>query len=101
MIELTERDQGVTFSVRVKPRAHRDAVLGEREGALEVSLRAAPVDGAANAALLELLADTLGVPRRNVSLLRGDTARNKVVRVEGVSAAQVRALVGGAARGGY
>lgn len=74
----------MTFDVRVAPRASRDAVQGIHDGALKVALTAPPVEGAANAALCKLIAKTLGVPKRAVTIVRGETSRNKSVHVQGV-----------------
>jgi uncharacterized protein (TIGR00251 family) len=76
----------------VQPRASRDETAGERAGALVVRLKAPPVDGAANAALLRFLARRLGVPAAAVTVLRGLTGRNKLVRVRGVRSEEVLAL---------
>ncbi len=65
-----------------------------REGALEVRVGAPPVEGAANDALLELLARELGVPRRALVLVSGDHGRSKRVRIEGLTPAEVRARLG-------
>jgi uncharacterized protein len=92
VLALTRRTSGVRFSVHVQPRASRNEVRGMHNGALRVRLQAPPVDGAANAALVELLADSLGVPRRSVRVIAGETARLKVVEVEGVSPADVQRL---------
>jgi uncharacterized protein (TIGR00251 family) len=76
----------VRITVRLQPRASRDEVLGwNEEGALRVRVKAPPVDGAANAALIVLLAKQLGVSKGKVTLITGATARNKIVEVEGVS----------------
>ena len=93
--QLLVRQQGdsVCFDVRVSPRASRAAIAGVHAGALKVSLTAAPVDGAANAALIELLAKRLGVPRRALRIARGEHARNKSICVEGSSADTVRAAL--------
>ena len=81
--------------VRVQPRARRSELAGMREGSLVVRVAAPPVDGKANAALCAFLAKQLGVPKSRVSVVRGLTAREKVVRVEGVSAeALLRDLAG-------
>lgn len=82
------------FDVRVVPRASRDAIVGEHDGALKIALTAPPVEGEANAALVALLAKELGVAKRDVVLLRGEASRSKRVEVRGVDAAAVRALVG-------
>jgi len=89
-LEIREQEGAITFEVRVAPRASRDRVLGVHEGALKVALTAAPVDGAANEALRKLLARALGVPKSDVEIVRGARARNKLLRVQGVSARDVR-----------
>jgi uncharacterized protein (TIGR00251 family) len=89
-LEIREQEGAITFEVRVAPRASRDRVLGVHEGALKVALTAAPVDGAANEALRKLLAKALGVPKSDVEIVRGARARNKVLRVQGLSARDVR-----------
>jgi uncharacterized protein (TIGR00251 family) len=90
---IDERDGTVTFDVRVSPRAAREKVLGVHGGALKLSLSAPPVDGAANEALVALLAQALSVPRKAVAIVHGERSRNKRVRVHGVDASAVRALV--------
>lgn len=84
---------GVELSLLVQPRASRTRVLGEHDGLLKVQLAAPPVDGEANAALVEFLAKLLGVPRRQVSLIAGDASRRKRVSVQGVETAQVEAVM--------
>ena len=90
-LNAREHDAGVSFTLRVQPRARRDAIVGMHGDALKVALTAAPVDGAANAALLELLADALDVPVRALRLLHGERSRNKTVHVSGLDAAELRA----------
>ena len=82
-------DPPLTVAVRVTPRARRNAVALEGD-TLRVWLTAPPVDGAANAALLALLAERLGVPKRAVTLIRGETAREKVVAIAGIDAETLR-----------
>lgn len=84
---------GVELSVLVQPRASRTRVLGEHDGLLKIQLAAPPVDGEANAALVEFLAKLLGVPRRQVSLIAGDASRRKRVALQGVEIAQVEAVM--------
>ena len=74
-----------TFDVRVIPRASKSGIAGMRGDAVLVRLHAAPVDGAANAELIEVLADALGVPKRAVSILAGERGRQKRVCVEGLT----------------
>jgi uncharacterized protein (TIGR00251 family) len=76
----------------VQPRAAASEVSGVHGDALKVRLSAPPVDGAANEALVDLLAERLGVPRRAVRIVSGATARTKTVEVDGVDAARVQAL---------
>lgn len=90
-MKLVEKEGKVRLEVRAKPRASKTRILGPRGGALEVSLAAPPVDGAANDELVRALADALEVPRRQVALLRGESSRLKLVEVSGLSAEEVRA----------
>ena len=90
---LRETPDGVTLSVRATPRAGRDEVVGVEAGLLRVRLAAAPVEGAANEALVALLAAWLGVPRSQVSIVRGGSSRHKVVAVRGRRAADVLRLL--------
>jgi uncharacterized protein (TIGR00251 family) len=93
---LREQNGGVCFEVKVAPRASRAALSGVHAGALKASLTAPPVDGAANAALLELLAERLNVPRRALRIVRGEHARLKTVCVEGLTLAAVSSALLGA-----
>ena len=86
---------GVRLTVRVAPKAARSRVLGLADGALKVAVAAPPEDGKANAALIETLAEALGVPRRDVVLAAGAASRRKLVDVAGDPArllARVEAL---------
>jgi uncharacterized protein (TIGR00251 family) len=76
---------GAACTVRVSPRAGRTTIAGVRDGQLLVKLAAAPVDGAANAALVDSLADAFHLPRRSVAIVGGDRSRTKRVRFEGVT----------------
>jgi uncharacterized protein len=82
------------LAVRLQPRARRDEVVGERAGAVVVRVTAPPVDGKANAALCALVAKAAGVAPSRVSVVRGHTARDKVVRVEGVEESALRRALG-------
>lgn len=95
MLHITQTAEGVTLVVRVTPRASRNEVAGIVEGALKVRLTAPPVEGAANAALIAFLAGQLGLRRGQVTLLAGQSARQKLVRIVGLSAQEVeRRLLG-------
>ena len=69
------------ISIRLQPRARRNEVVGERAGAVVIRLTAPPVDGKANAALCTFVARAAGVPPSRVTVVRGLTSRDKVVRV--------------------
>lgn len=87
-------DDGVSIALQVVPRASKSRVLGRHGDRVKVQLAAPPVDGAANAALVELLADVLACPRGAVEIVAGDTSKRKRVRVRGVDATTVRRVLG-------
>ncbi len=89
------REPSATLSVRLRPRAGRDALEGWRDGVLQARVAAPPVGGKANRALCRLVAGELGVAPSRVTLVRGERGREKVLRVEGVDAAGVRERLGG------
>ncbi len=93
MTDCTQRGGSVTFTVRVQPRASRDAIAGEWNGALKIALTAPPVDDRANEALRRFLAERLNVPLAAVRILSGDRSRMKRIEVRGASAESVRALL--------
>jgi uncharacterized protein (TIGR00251 family) len=82
------------IAVRVQPRAARNELAGERDGRLLLRVTAPPVEGAANEAACKLLAGVLGVPARRVAVLSGHRARDKLLRIDGVDEADVRARLG-------
>ena len=82
------------IAIRVQPRAARDEIAGEREGALLVRVAAPPVDGKANDAVRKLLAKRLGVAPSRVSVVRGASGRDKLVEVEGVGEEALRRGLG-------
>lgn len=85
--------EGVELTLLIQPRASRTRVVGEHDGQLKIQLAAPPVDGEANAALVEFLAKALGVPRRQVALVAGDASRRKRVMVQGIDAARAEAVI--------
>lgn len=92
MIEVTARGGAIVFSVRVIPRASRDSIDGEFEGALKVHVTAPPVDGRANDALRRILADRLNVSVSAVKILSGEKSRTKRVEVRGIAPARLQLL---------
>jgi uncharacterized protein len=85
---------GLTFAVRVHPRAKKNAITGKLGDALKVSLTTPPVDGRANEACIEFFAKLLKVPRSSVTIASGQTSRNKVIRVAGLTAEDVGKRLG-------
>ena len=85
---------GVVIDVRVIPRASRAGPAGVREGALLLRISAAPVEGAANAEVIDTLARILDVPRRAVTILSGHQSRRKRVAVAGISTAHAARVLG-------
>lgn len=83
----------VRISVYVQPRASKTAIAGMHDGAIKIRLAAPPVDGAANAALIEFIAERIGVPRSRVRLVSGASARRKIIEIEGVDDASVAAAL--------
>ncbi len=93
MLEVQEREGTVIFSVRVQPRASKDEIAGEMGGALKVRLRAPAVEGRANEALVEFLAQLLKTPRSAVRILGGERSRTKRLEIRGVTQQQILLLV--------
>jgi uncharacterized protein len=94
MVVIQDSSSGATFAVKVHPRAKKNAITGEVGDALKVALTAPPVDGKANAACIEFFAKLLNVPRSSVTIASGQSSRNKVIRVAGLSAEEVRRRLG-------
>jgi hypothetical protein len=96
-IAIRDTRDGARFTVRVAPRASRTAivgVIGEGDGAaLKIALQAPPVEGRANAALIEFLSDLLETPRSAIEIAGGQHARSKTIVVRGRSAAEISALL--------
>ena len=91
---MKKEAHGVSLAVRVIPRASRNELAGVEAGALKVRLTAPPVEGAANQALVKLLAKTLGVAKGKVSVASGERSRNKRVLVEGLVLDELRKRLG-------
>jgi hypothetical protein len=84
MDAVEKRGADTVLRVRVQPRASREGFTISPEGVVRVALSAPPVDGKANKSLITLLAKTLGLPRRSVTLLHGEKSRDKVLLVQGI-----------------
>ena len=95
MLEISENQTGgtISFRVRVQPRASKDEIAGEMEGALKVRLQAPAVEDRANEALVEFLARLLKRPKAAVRILSGERSRTKRVEINGVTRQQVLDLL--------
>ncbi len=85
MIKITAKNNGVSFAIRVQPRASRSDVAGEMDGALKVRLAAPPVDGEANEELIRLMSKLFNVSRSQIAIRSGQTSRNKLIVIDGIS----------------
>jgi uncharacterized protein len=97
---LTVTETAVRLALRVQPKAGRSRVVGAQGAALKVQVAAPPVDGAANEAVVALVAEWLDLPRRDVSIVQGERGRDKVVQIDSaapkVLAQRIAGLVAGA-----
>ena len=87
------QDRGLTFAVRIVPRASRSEIAGEHNGALRVRIAAPPVSGAANRELVRTLAKIFKLPQNAVEIVSGATSKNKTVRLRGANAATLEQLL--------
>lgn len=90
-MKLLEKDGAVRFEVHAKPRAKKSRVVGDRGDAIEIALAAPPVDGAANEELIRFLSRVLDVAKREIQLVRGESSREKLVAITGLTLAEVEA----------
>ena len=93
MIPIQETTTGISFQVKVHPRAKKNGIPGTLGEALKLSLTAPPVEGRANKACIEFFARLLKVPRSSITIASGQSSRLKVIRITGITAAEFRALL--------
>jgi uncharacterized protein (TIGR00251 family) len=91
---IEDTADGILLDIRVIPRAGKSTIAGVRDGALLIRLAAAPVEGEANSALIDLLSRTFDLPKRNVVLVSGSKSRTKRVKVRGLSVATLKQRLG-------
>src|SRR5438477_4773347 len=91
MTTIHETSGGTTLAVKIHPRAKRNAITGWLGDALKISLTAPPIENRANRACIEFLADLLKLPRSSITIAAGQNSRNKLIRIYGLSAAEVEA----------
>jgi len=94
MIPVRQTASGVSFYVKIHPRAKKNAITGELGDALKVSLTAPPLEGRANKACIEFFANLLNVPRSSVTIASGRTGRRKVLCIAGLSVEEVGKRIG-------
>jgi uncharacterized protein (TIGR00251 family) len=95
-IKFTNAKHGAAITVKVMPRAKHTELAGLMDdGTLKIRLAAPPVDGAANKALIEYLAQTLGIAKSQIEIIAGETSERKLISLLGISADEVDAIVGG------
>jgi uncharacterized protein (TIGR00251 family) len=93
VIQYSENDRGLTFAVRVIPRASRSEIAGEYNGALKIRITAPPVEGAANRELIRLLAKVFKLPQNAVEIVSGAASKSKIVYIEGADSARLENLI--------
>jgi uncharacterized protein (TIGR00251 family) len=93
VLRIVATATGVRLSIRVQPRASSNAVAGVHGEALKIRLTAPPVEGAANEALVVFLAQSLGITRRDVTIVAGSSSRSKIVELAGITEDRVRKLL--------
>lgn len=94
MIPIKEQGGGITFAIKVHPRAKKNAITGVVSDALKLSLTSPPLDGRANDACIEFFAKLFRVPRSSVTIAAGEKSRSKVIRIAGVTAAAAQKVLG-------
>jgi uncharacterized protein len=93
VLHVADSSDGCVLPIRVHPGAKRNAIIGEHDGALKISLTTPPTDGRANEALIAFLAEKLRLPKARVMLVSGQANRSKVLRITGLNAEEVRTLL--------
>lgn len=93
-LKVNETKEDIVFRVRVVPRASRSEIIGEFGGAVKVRICSPPVDGAANVEVVKLFAKAFGVAKSSVVIVSGETSRAKRIRITGVTAVELRNVLG-------
>ena len=89
-MDVLEKDGSISFPVRVIPRASRSEIVGEHDGAMKIKIAAPPVDGAANAELIKLLASKFNVSKGDIEIIGGETSKNKRIKITNLSESKFR-----------
>ena len=94
MLQIKETDRAVTIRVRAQPRAPRTEIIGEHDGAIKMKLAAPPLNGKANEECRRFLAKLLDVSATSVEIISGESSRDKIVRIQNISARRVLEALG-------
>lgn len=85
---------GVRLHLFIQPKSSKNEVVGSHNGLLKIKITAPPVDGKANECLIEFLSDVFDIPKRDITIIRGETGRNKTVELSGVTAQVAQEVLG-------
>jgi uncharacterized protein len=93
LIQFSEKDNALIFTVKVVPRASKSEIAGEAEGALKIRIASPPIDGAANAELVRLLSKTFDVSKSAVEIIGGETSKTKQIKIKGAQIEKLTAIL--------
>lgn len=85
MLEIANIKGGIRFEVKVQPRSAKNMIAGEQAGRLKLKITAPPVEGEANKMLIHFLAQYLKLPKRNITIIKGDTSTHKLIEIQGIT----------------
>jgi uncharacterized protein (TIGR00251 family) len=91
-LSIYKNRPGIRLALRVSPNAGRNEITGYKDGVLQVKVAAAPAKGKANKALTDLLAERLGIRKSAITIIKGETSRNKVILINGISSEDLKKL---------
>ena len=93
MVKFSKRDGAIIFNVRVVPNSSKSEIIGEFDGSLKIKIAAPPVDGAANAELIKVLAKKLGVAKSAIEIIGGQSSKNKQMKIHNIEPGVLSELV--------
>jgi len=89
MLNLQETDNGIILPVRIQPRASKDEIVGEYNGALKIKLTSPPVEGEANRRCIEFLSKRFRIAKSNLEIIKGEKSKDKLIKIIGLKRADV------------
>ena len=84
-LNIREKKDSITIECRISPKSRKDSINNIHNGALSIALKAPPIENKANISLIKFLAKQLKIPKKNISLIKGSTSKNKVIEIQGIS----------------